>query len=90
MEYIFKKLTKKVGITNQGKIPNNFAAFKEYIEAMNDSELKSSLQEIAGLEQTAIGIKFEDRFNTLKALAATLDAEIIEYIDTTPTYLFYY
>lgn len=87
MEYIFKKLTKKVGITNQGKIPNNFAGFKEYIEAMNDSELKSSLQEIAGLEQTAIGIKFEDRFNTLKALAATLDAEIIEYIDTTPTYL---
>ena len=86
-EYIYTKFVQKLGITNQGKVPNNLESLKSFIDNLSDETLKTSLEKLYNKEQGAIGIKWEERFTTLKALAKVLDVEIIEYIDTTPSYL---
>lgn len=92
-DYFYKYLTQKVGLLNQKKVANTLVnTVNDYIETLSDSTeeerlVKDNLLETFKAEQKTIGIQFESMLRTLKDVAANLKIDIIEYIDTTPTYL---
>lgn len=92
-EFIYKALTKKVGLSNQKYLDSDLKRPVQDLEAAIDITTEdvdlsySSLSSILEAEQQAIGTKFEKYFEALTTLAKNLEIEVVEYYDTTPSYL---
>lgn len=92
-DYIYKALTKKVGLTNQKYKENPTSkGYNESLEHLNNTDtdttyLKTALKEINEREQKVVDIEFENYLSNLKTIVQSLDISIKEYIDTTPSYL---
>lgn len=84
-DYIYRQLTTKVGYKNQSKVPNTLYELEQVLT--NDTELNKKIKEVYNNEQENIGILFDSKLKTLKEITSSLNCEIIEYIDTTPSYL---
>lgn len=90
-DYIYKTLTKKVGLTNQKMIGSDLASAEDQFVSFNntdtDKSIKSNLLELLNNEQKVIGVEFEQYLNTISEIVKTLKIDIIEYFDTTNSYL---
>lgn len=92
-DFIYKALTQKVGLTNQKYANSDLSNVIDDIENSfdetnkDDKLIKDQLTDIFEAEQRAIGIKFEKYYETLSALVKKLKVEIVEYYDSTPSYL---
>ena len=90
-DYIYKKLTKKVGLTNQKMVGSDLDAAEKQFVSLNDTgvdhTIKTNLLNILNAEQREIGVEFEQYLNTISEIAKTLKIDIIEYFDATTSYL---
>lgn len=91
-DFIFKSLTKKIGLNNQKMVPGNLNKIENQLMSLNDSSsqealIKETFTQLFNDEQKAIGVEFEKYYNRLSNIARKLNVEIIEYYDTTSSYL---
>ena len=90
-DYIYKTLTKKVGLTNQKMVGSDLEFAEKQFVSLNGTEtdnvVRNNLSDLLNSEQKAIGVEFEQYLNTISEIAKTLKIDIIEYFDTTSTYL---
>lgn len=97
-EFVYKNFTKKIGITNQAKVPNTLYDLKSEIDRMfksdeGDASIHKILSDMFFAEQKTIGVEYDSNTTntnfllTLKEMLSVFDAEIVEYIDNTSAYL---